>query len=705
MSDISGPPAPKPIQSVTHGAEKAAATSKDPKHTGNPTADEKGEQRAHQDNRHALEARDPAVSIAATAAHIRVGDELKAPVLQQDPEGRPIIETPTATFALKPSAGLKPGDDAVLKITETGKQVTAGLLARNNIPVNPPINVQLIVISVHNTGGTEAVETQQHQTQQLPVDVRVNSVPYRPTAVVKNAPLPDTTSLLTQGQTQNQIRPEITDHTSFKPPADNPDQAIIRASSQDLATLLSAQQEKTIADTQKLSDQIAAQTQKATSPVSASPDGLGPIITATTFSGASVNLQILDPAISQVSPKEVAQVLSQTPVTANDVKSLPVSLLTASATSELVKLETDKGDFIVPAKETANFKGELVRVSEAARTQQAQTLQNNLPTYEAKLTAPESAHTRTVTVQFPEAGSNNVSQLTTEVQAVHTLRAFLAPSGPRSDIRLETPLGDVKITLDNTIRPNAGDPITIIPQQPATATIPTEVTQQLAPLVASTTGTWPSLQEAFSVLAQSNPDAANALAAKTASTGGKVTNSLLFLMSALKGGGPDTWLGNKVENALHQANTNLLEALKSDVARLLNSAGETIGDWRTFVIPTDPRGDMPLIALLFGQPVHVNPDDHRDNSGSDEQDGNNAERFILEILFSVLGTVQLDGYIRERKFDLTVRTERALPLTLEHDTRTIFSDALLANNFSGSLSFIAGEEFPVSAAALLANKS
>lgn len=701
MSDISGPPAPKPIQSVTHGTEKAAATSKDPKHTGNPTTDEKGEQRAHQDNRHALEARDPAVSIAATAAHIRVGEELRAPVLQQDAEGRPIIETPTATFALKPSAGLKPGDDAVLKITETGKQVTADLLARNNIPLNPPINVQLIVISIHNTGST--TEAPQQQAPHLPLDVRINSVPYKPTNIVKNIPISYAATLL--AQSSGKTHPDITDHTSFKPPADNPDQAIIRASSQDLATLLSAQQEKTVADAQRLSDQIAAQNQK---PVAAPQykDGLGPIISATTFTGATVNLQVIDPSISQVPPREVAQVVSQTAITAADVKTLPVSLLTASATSELVRLETDKGEFIVPAKEAATLQGESIRVAEAVKPQQQQVPVNNLPTYEAKLSAPENGHTRQVSVRFPEAGSNNVSQLTTEVQGVHTLRAFLSASGPRSDIRLETPLGDIKITLDNTVRPNAGDLITIIPQPSSSAVnVPLEASQQLAPLVASSTGNWPNLQEAFSVLAQTSPDAANALASKTASTGGKVTNSLLFLMSALKGGGTEAWLGNKVETVLNQANSSLLQALKSDISRLLNTAGETIGDWRTFVVPTDPRGDMPLIALLFGQPGHINPDDNQGRAGSDDQTGSDSERFILEVLFSVLGTVQLDGYIRDRKFDLTVRTEMALPMSLEHDTRNIFADALLANNFSGSLSFIAGEEFPVSAADLLESQS
>ena len=145
------------------------------------------------------------------------------------PKGDRLLKTPTATFALKPSAGLKPGDDAVLKITETGKQVTADLLARNNIPLNPPINVQLIVISVHNTGST--TEAPQQQAPHLPLDVRINSVPYKPTNIVKNIPISDAANLL--AQSSGKTHPDITDHTSFKPPADNPDQAIIRASSQD----------------------------------------------------------------------------------------------------------------------------------------------------------------------------------------------------------------------------------------------------------------------------------------------------------------------------------------------------------------------------------------------------------------------------------------------------------------------------------------
>ncbi|MCV6589459.1 MAG: hypothetical protein OIF57_10570, partial [Marinobacterium sp.] len=284
--------------------------------------------------------------------------------------------------------------------------------------------------------------------------------PYKATTIAKPTTQADTTNFIAQTLAKPTAAglnaPTSSIVTTGNPAADNPDKAIIRASSQDLATLLSAQQLKNnpVAPNQPTTAVNAAVQTQTPNQV-----GLGPVITATSFTGANIILQVLDPSVSQASPQQVAEVLAQSPIAAADVKSLPISLLNASAASELVKLETDKGAFIVPAKDAANLQGELVKVSTpevSAVSQGAEQVKNKAttPSYEAKLTAVGTGAVQTVQVHLQTASeyaattSTNNSTVgsqqagtSAEITAVHTLRAFLSPSGPRSDIRLETPLG------------------------------------------------------------------------------------------------------------------------------------------------------------------------------------------------------------------------------------------------------------------------
>ena len=53
---------------------------------------------------------------------------------------------------------------------------------------------------------------------------------------------------------------------------------------------------------------------------------------------------------------------------------------------------------------------------------------------------------------------------------------------------------------------------------------------------------------------------------------------------------------------------------------------------------------MPLIALLFGHGPHVDPDRQHGGQYQDQDDEKDElQRFILEVQFTVLGAVQLDG--------------------------------------------------------------
>ena len=71
-------------------------------------------------------------------------------------------------------------------------------------------------------------------------------------------------------------------------------------------------------------------------------------------------------------------------------------------------------------------------------------------------------------------------------------------------------------------------------------------------------------------------------------------------------------------------------------------------------------------------------------------------RFLVEVNFAVLGAFQLDGLVRGKRFDLMIRSRRAMPPSERRALISIFEDALALSGNSGGLEFRTVDRFPVS---------
>jgi hypothetical protein len=788
MSDISGgPPIPKPLPPAALSTDRASKVSRDPNQTPRQATDDSGENRSKSEQRETLQARDPAVSISASAAQLRVGEELRQQVREVDAEGRPIIVTETATFALRPDAGLKAGDDVQLQVTETGKTVTADLLSQNGRTIDPPIRLALIVIAIH-TSTLQNPDQQSLQPEKLEVAYRPIILP-RATAVVTATNQTDASKVealakvLSRQATSFVTPPSKPAESAAPDPATSKPDPLIKSNSSDMATLLAAQQTSSTAaqannpppDGQKpqpqpqpspnqqasrqttaasfvsesgvnplvvpgnstriiqpsvLTDVAAAPptpsaTTRVTSDVSSlsasgvpKTQGQGPVINAVSLTGVATQIQLLDLAISQVAPAEVAEVISVQPLPASVARNLSVSVQTLGAQA-LATLETNKGSFIVPQTAANTLVGEVVRISQPSQTANPQLdTATAVQTFAARLTSPGTQGGRQVQAQFIPQGQQTAtasysgqSHILTTVDAVHTTRAFLTGDGPKTDFRIDTPFGSLTVTMANSTRPAIGDTVAILPSN---AGVPTDAAGVAATLAANasaaasaasastaTSSSWPSFEQAYALVQSGAPAAASALHARSAAGGPKLLNSMMFLMAAMKGGSPSSWLGKSASQALEAKGGNLLKLLQNDLGRLFNAATETGSEWRSLMIPFDTKGpDMPMLAALFNQPLGVDPDAAHGEDGVDDEEEKD-QRFIVEVQFSVLGAIQLDGTVRKNSFDLTLWSTEPLPVALTNDTREIFANALAANGFSGSMRFKQGDTFPVDVAAVL----
>lgn len=757
MSDITGgAPMPKVVDPVARATDKASGVSKDPQRSETQAREHGGERHAKNDRADALHSRDPAVSISASAAHIEIGERLKREIAKIDLEGRPIIVTERATYALRPDAGLRAGDDVELEIVEAGKKVSADLLMKNNQVIDPPIRLALVVISIHAPEGdgqpprTEVPATgpsysgrrpqqsvAQGVAQSTPqvvqadgaetlanlIGARASNLPN----MLENKPVSENQSITPQS------RPTYS-NTSATLIADNPDKIGARSNSSDLATLIAAQQGQApkVPLYQSASTQVPPRGERPDgahfipkseltslqAPQQAfDSTGLSAAIQAFTPEGSAKVIQVMDPAISRVPPSQVATVLTVHPLAPDDAKTLPLQIAKlADPTSPLARVETSQGTLIVSLKAAENLNGEQVRITTPAPAPTAPEAVNTAPGYKARLQPPGMGIPKNIIVSFPEQGMENKALQSATVKAVHTVRAFMSPDGPRSDLRLDTTRGMITVTLPNAVRPAVGDVLQFPLPAQETAPLPLSMpysgtpiapTAAMVPeagaLAALSHQAWPALHQSMTFLSGSDPAAAAQLAARSADGGGKLTNSLMFFLSAAGRNSPEAWLGGAAEKALAEHSRALLDALKGDITRLMGMATEPVGEWRQVLLPLDLRNpDMPLIALLFGQGPHVDPDRQHGGQSQDRDDEKDElQRFILEVQFTVLGAVQLDGLIRGQKFDLTLRTSNPLPSSLKYDAIRLFDDALGASAFTGQLNILEQSSFPVNVEAIM----
>lgn len=264
--------------------------------------------------------------------------------------------------------------------------------------------------------------------------------------------------------------------------------------------------------------------------------------------------------------------------------------------------------------------------------------------------------------------------------------------------------GTGQITGVVTATTNAGHPVLQTPIGTLTlevrASLPTgsrvifewtpgALAREPASLPASFARAWPEIEEVVRVLHEA---AASGAAAPPGDTiipqpGPRLASGLLFFLAALNGGDMGRWLGGQAIQTLKAAGRgNLLARLGQDFGQLSRQVESGGTDWRLFLIPLLDETQVQQIRFFERH------GSHGQGSGDDQKDGGST-RFVLEIELSRLGNMQIDGLVRDRRFDLVLRTRRPLPDVMRHDIIEIFTDANDAAGFVGTIGFQASRDW------------
>ena len=153
---------------------------------------------------------------------------------------------------------------------------------------------------------------------------------------------------------------------------------------------------------------------------------------------------------------------------------------------------------------------------------------------------------------------------------------------------------------------------------------------------------------------------------------------------------------------------DLTESGHADVAEKVNGALRQLeraatdhvgqdGGWRGFSIPLHTGDAIEPVQFFIRQPPfqsgRVDPDGHQGGSGGAGK--TRDQRFLVEIMLSRMGRLQMDGLVQraDKRFDLIVRTEKPLDRQMRNDITDLFITTTEAAGARGSVTFQAGGRF------------
>ncbi len=283
------------------------------------------------------------------------------------------------------------------------------------------------------------------------------------------------------------------------------------------------------------------------------------------------------------------------------------------------------------------------------------------------------------------------------------IQATVIGTEQSGDTVLKTMLGTVKIGITTangqpaSLPPGTSMMLQLLSIEPSVtttynniSTAPDNAANSAANLLELSTN-WHSMREALELIQQTNPQLAQHLINQIIpQAGSKIAATTLFFVAALRGGDIKNWLG--------KATIDTLEKLqRGDIIKRLNAEFATIR--QLFIDSPNPNWQAVFIPIQHNEQLHQARLFIRKKQESDGEQQNMGTRFIMEINLSKLGSMQFDGFIRKQKaqtkFDLIIRSYKALHNNEQQTIRNIFTSAADITGFSGKLTFQICKPFPI----------
>lgn len=260
---------------------------------------------------------------------------------------------------------------------------------------------------------------------------------------------------------------------------------------------------------------------------------------------------------------------------------------------------------------------------------------------------------------------------------------------PAGNAVLQSPVGAIILQGQLSLPVGTQLSVAVEPVLPQPAAVGPAGLPPLPQLLLSIARGWPSLADAIAVLRQGSSEA-DTLAAlsRLPQAGPKLAAGLVAAMQAIRAGDVEALLGALAATRGTGAREDGVRKLRQEFAQISSLAQDRPGiDWRCCFIPVLDDGTVRQINLFYRR--------DRRKDARDNKDEKSGTRFIVEVDMSRMGPFQFDGLVREKQFDLMVRSRITLPPKCRQDIAALFQEALLLGDYRGGLVFQKVKEFPV----------
>lgn len=292
---------------------------------------------------------------------------------------------------------------------------------------------------------------------------------------------------------------------------------------------------------------------------------------------------------------------------------------------------------------------------------------------------PEQQETPAILRNFPETFRAEIVGLTPE-RHFPVLRVETVENRESRYFALQIPAPDILM----------GSALELTPQQNSAPFPPVPESLLPAPTIPlpdfAMPGSWPVLQEILQVLAQSVPQAAQAMSNIIPSPAhpAQFGPAALFFLAAVRAGDMTGWLGDKAADALRRAGkADLFSRLTQEIQALNRfAADQPAQDWRALSLPLAWQNEIHKIALYYRR------EDKSENEKKAPENGGDT-RFLINLSLSKIGPVQLDALFKPgaKRLDLILRTEQSFSPPMQADMRRLYKNALDETAITGEISF------------------
>ena len=303
------------------------------------------------------------------------------------------------------------------------------------------------------------------------------------------------------------------------------------------------------------------------------------------------------------------------------------------------------------------------------------------------LTDTPAPDTSTVGVPLPTTGAaaaqppqqppqpldlSNFTALTT------ALAGRVLPTSTASETLVLTAIGTLSIPVQD-----APPPVGAAVHLKITAVAPPETAPKPVAAPAARTDAPPAaplLQDAALALAAAAPALAQQMQTQLSLPPSDQLAALIFnFLAGLKAGpaaAPSRWPDPPIRRALVDAGrSDLANRLDAEAAQIGKTQPAPPGQWSVTVLP--------FLGLAATKPMRL----YRRSPEAEEREKGGGDRFVIELQLVRLGAMQFDGLVRERRFDLVLRSEQPLDEALRAGIERTFRDTLLISGWNGELSY------------------